>query len=1069
VDADGDGSTAGADCDDTDATVSPDADEVCDGLDNDCDGDVDDDPSDGATFYADADGDGYGDAAGAATGCEPPAGSVTDAADCDDTRADVHPDATETDCADPTDYNCDGSTTYADADGDGFAACEDCDDADAARNPGMAEVCDAADVDEDCNGSADDDDPGVTAVPSWYRDADGDGYSVGTGAQLVQCEAPTGYSDVAGDCDDYDLDINPAAAEVCDAADVDEDCDGVADDADPSTDAATWTAFYADRDADGYGDPARLVSQCELPAAYVTDASDCDDGNAAISPVATELCDTADVDEDCNGLADDADTAVDGKSTFYQDGDGDGYAGTTTTAACDEPAGYYPTAEDCDDGSAAISPAGSEVCDAANADEDCDGLVDDADGSATGESTWYRDGDADGYGGTTTFAACDQPSGYVADATDCDDTSAAANPGGSEICDAADSDEDCDGGADDADASATGQATLYRDADGDTFGNPAVTTTACDSVLGYVTNGSDCDDTSAAVIAYTWYRDVDGDGYGGSTTTTACTAPTGYLSTGGDCDDGTAAVRPGATEVCDASNLDEDCDGNADDLDTSASGKTSWYLDADGDGYGISTTSVSRCDQPSGYAVPSTDCDDAVSGAHPGGTEVCGDGVDQDCVGGDETCPTGFSGTYALSSADTIIYGSNASDELGISLVAGDFDGDGYGDLVVGADNGEYGGYTGYGTVYGYYGPFIAGTQADVAHDDFSIYNTSSTYAGYWGERSYNIGDLTGDGKDDLLVATSATTSYVFYGGDMSAVANSGYDLGRNCSSAAPAGDFNATTGTDEFVCGQYNVSSTAGAAYIYSGTSSTVVATLTGETSGDYAGYAVAGGGDVDGDGYDDVWVGATYNDNPYHSGGAVYLVYGPETGTRALASADAVIRGETAYTYIGWSMSMPGDVDGDGHDDVLAGGIGYGTHAGAVYVYTSVTTGAYTSAGADAVIHGEDAEDKITEHDNALSSGDVNGDGDVDVLVGSYYNDDGGSGAGGAWLVLGPLAGTIELATDADADWVGASAGDLLGYSTVIVPDTDGDGKDEVALGAPDGDAGGTDHGAVWIWLGE
>jgi hypothetical protein len=128
-DLDGDGYAKGADCNDGDGAVNPGADEVCDGSDNDCDGLVDPDGSaGGGTFFADEDGDGYGDDGVTVEACAAPEGYVELAGDCDDGDASFNPLATEDDCTDPTDYNCDGSTGFADADGDGFAACEECDD-----------------------------------------------------------------------------------------------------------------------------------------------------------------------------------------------------------------------------------------------------------------------------------------------------------------------------------------------------------------------------------------------------------------------------------------------------------------------------------------------------------------------------------------------------------------------------------------------------------------------------------------------------------------------------------------------------------------------------------------------------------------------------------------------------------------------------------------------------------------------------------------------------------------------------------------------------------------------------
>jgi len=128
--------------------------EVCDGVDNDCDGLVDEDPVDGEPFFLDADLDGYGSTE-VVMACHVTSGVSDQSTDCDDTLPDVHPRAPESDCSDPVDYNCDGSVGQADADGDGYVACEDCDDAEPSVNPGA--IPDSPDgVDSDCDGVVDD-------------------------------------------------------------------------------------------------------------------------------------------------------------------------------------------------------------------------------------------------------------------------------------------------------------------------------------------------------------------------------------------------------------------------------------------------------------------------------------------------------------------------------------------------------------------------------------------------------------------------------------------------------------------------------------------------------------------------------------------------------------------------------------------------------------------------------------------------------------------------------------------------------------------------------------------------
>ena len=123
-------------------------------------------------------------------------------------------------------------------------------------------------------------------------DTDGDGYG--------DALAPPNY-DPGTDCNDSNPDVC-LQNQRCDASDVDEDCDGVADDADSSVDTSTYTTFYADTDADTYGDASAPLTACNLPIGHVADNTDCDDSNAAISPAAVEVCDSLDVDEDCDSV-----------------------------------------------------------------------------------------------------------------------------------------------------------------------------------------------------------------------------------------------------------------------------------------------------------------------------------------------------------------------------------------------------------------------------------------------------------------------------------------------------------------------------------------------------------------------------------------------------------------------------------------------------------------------------------------------------------------------------------------------------------------------------------------------
>ncbi len=511
-----DGAVAdGTDCDDGRDSVFPGAPETCNEVDDDCDGSVDEGMN--QTFYQDLDGDGWGDVTAFTEACSRPVGYADVPGDCDDLDASVHPDAPEPDCADPKDYNCDGSVAYADADGDGWAACTECNDADPAVHPGALEVCNG--VDDDCNGATDDGDPGVDLATGgeWYGDVDGDGFGNPTDV-ITACAAPSGYVGNDADCDDGAPAVHPLATEVCNT--IDDDCDGDIDDADSTVDLSTGTTWYVDGDGDGFGDPGRGSVSCAAPAQGVMDNADCDDGNVMVFPGALEVCNT--IDDDCDGLTDDADASLDLASAgwWYADVDGDGHGdAAVATQSCVQPASTSALADDCNDSMAAVFPGASEVCN--GIDDDCDARIDDADASldTTSGTLWHVDADGDGFGSpTVTVAACVAPSGTTTDATDCDDGAVAVFPGANEVCNAID--DDCDGAIDDADGS--------------------------------------LDTTTAS----TWYVDGDGDGYGGSAVALACVQPSGSTAVPSDCNDSDSRVNPGAVEACDG--VDTDCDGSVD-------------------------------------------------------------------------------------------------------------------------------------------------------------------------------------------------------------------------------------------------------------------------------------------------------------------------------------------------------------------------------------------------------------------------------------------------------------------------------------------------------------------------
>ena len=1056
------------DCDDSDPLAFPGAREVCNLKDDDCDGTVDDDPLDGTAFYVDGDGDGYGDPDLTLTACTAPTGYVTDDADCDDTDDGIHPFAPEH--CDTVDEDCDGTADedpvdaprwYGDSDGDGYGdpglsvqACaapagfvaddSDCDDARATSHPGAPEVCDG--LDNDCDATADED---ATDATTFYADGDADGFG-DPAATRDACAAPAGYVANADDCDDLHASVSPLGTERCN--DLDDDCDGSVDDG--ALDAPTW---YADADADTYGDASAPTVACEAPAGSVADATDCDDTDPDTHPTADETCNG--LDDDCDGTVDE--DATDGHTVYY-DGDGDSFGlGAVHQWVCTTAPGWADADGDCDDTSAVSFPGGTEVCD--RRDNDCDGTTD---LGATDAPTWYADADRDGFGDATVSAtACAQPVGFVADDTDCDDSSRTTSPAGLERCGGGD--EDCDGLTDEADA--LDATDWYTDGDGDGYGNPAAPTSACTAPADTVSNPDDCDDSAAATYpgapedcaaadrdcdgdptdgatdASTWYLDRDGDGYGTTAyTVLECTQPAGFSSVSGDCNDALPLVHTAGTEVCDG--LDNDCDGLTDEADAVDAG--TWYADTDADGYGDPATATLACTAPTGFVSDSSDCADWDELAYPGSheLEVPYDGTDQDCDG-DDFChdldcngypdwvgSTHYDGNYATQSYVLYNDGTGLSTDRADMLetygpfyvTVHDVDGNGYQDLLF-AGRCAGGG----------------GTTCVDAGDSFIYYGTPFGYSTAERDTLYGRGayvmkaaDLDHDGTTDVVVAnyedggTYAMDSYVYWGSASGFTTRT--DLPTRGAAYVTIADVDQDGWEDLVFANSYSGSSHDTTSSIYWGSATgydpTHVTDL--ETHGAHDALVR----DLNHDGYMDVVFANHRTDSSYVTDSFVY--WGSSAGWSELDRTG--LEGNH-----NWRVYAD-DLDGDGWEDLVLAGYYDGDYTANTYVYWGSATGYDPTDRSTLPVHGGER--------HAIA--DLDHDGYKDIVIPNYY--DGSSYLEYAYIYWGSVSGY----SDADRTTLTGMSGAI----TASIADLDGDGWEDLVFDDYYGSGGYSGNAAVF-----
>ena len=413
----------GLDCDDTRDDVRPDADEICNGRDDDCDGEVD-----GVTVD-----DGAPCVTGVGGACDPGVSACVDGiVSCAATAATLEVcNGVDDDCDGTADdgLDCAGEPCCFDDDCDGVCGAALTDETGACAPPAAFgdEVCD--DRDNDCDGEVDE----GFERRALYVDADGDGYGDETADPYVTCTSPDGFVENADDCDDTTDEVRPLIAEQIDNG-IDDNCDG-------------GELCYVDADDDGVVADRSFVGShdldCEDPGEGTADmpCCDCNDSDPTRSEGSDEICDA--FDNDCDGAVDEGFE----RRAFYPDSDGDGFgdADAELLWSCAEPDGFVANNDDCDDSDRAVNPRAGEQYDN-GVDNDCDGfeycLADrDNDGvvvsTLTGDFVVSDDLDCEDPGEGRNPSLSDDT------CCDCDDDDASVGAGPEEICDGVDN--DCNG------------------------------------------------------------------------------------------------------------------------------------------------------------------------------------------------------------------------------------------------------------------------------------------------------------------------------------------------------------------------------------------------------------------------------------------------------------------------------------------------------------------------------------------------------------------------------------------------------------------------------------------------